>query len=132
MPIMTGALASVSPTLASHASGLNQLIMQVSQGLGLAGLTAMVTAQRAKLMADRAALIAPDGTSVDSRILAWQDQGLGGLLGLWAQITNQVQAQTYSNAFRVVAVLVIGGALLALLLPSGPPAATGARAPAMH
>jgi EmrB/QacA subfamily drug resistance transporter len=133
MPIMTGALASVPTTLAPHASGLNQLIMQVSQGLGLAGLAAMVTAQRAQLMADRAALIAPDGANADPRILAMQEQGPAGLLGLWGQVTNQVQAQTYSNAFLAVAVLVAGGALLTFFLPSRPPANTGDATPAaMH
>jgi hypothetical protein len=133
MPIMTGALASVPTTLAPHASGLNQLIMQVSQGLGLAGLAAMVTAQRAQLMADRAALIAPDGANADPRILAMREQGRAGLLGLWGQVTNQVQAQTYSNAFLAVAMLVAGGALLTFFLPSGPPANTGDPTPAaMH
>ena len=44
-----------------------------------------------------------------------------GLIGLWQQLSNQVQAQTYSHAFILAGVLTLLGAGLAFFLPSGRP-----------
>jgi EmrB/QacA subfamily drug resistance transporter len=122
MPIMTGGMAAVPVSLADYASGFSTLVQRVSAGLGLAGMTALITMQHAQIMTDRSGLLAPDGANADPRVLAMEAHGQQGLLGLWQQLNNQVQAQTYSNAFVLAGVLTLLGAGLALFLPSGRPA----------
>ncbi len=121
MPIMTGGMAAVPASLADYASGFSTLVQRVSAGLGLAGMTALITIQHAQLMADRSGLLSPDGADADPRVVAMQGTGQQGLLGLWQQLTNQVQAQTYSNAFILAGGLTLLGAALAFFLPSGRP-----------
>jgi EmrB/QacA subfamily drug resistance transporter len=130
MPIMTGGMSAVPARLADHASGFSTLIQRVSAGLGLAGMTALITVQHAQIMADRSGLLAPDGADADPRVVAMQATGQEGLLGLWQQLSNQVQAQTYSNAFVLAAVLTLVGAGLAFFLPTGRP--TSGDAPVVH
>lgn len=130
MPIMTGGMSAVPPRLADHASGFSTLIQRVSAGLGLAGMTAMITVQHAQIMADRSGLLAPDGADADPRVVAMQATGQPGLLGLWQQLSDQVQAQTYSNAFLVAAALTLVGVGLAFFLPAGRP--TSGDAPVVH
>jgi MFS family permease len=126
MPIMTGGMSAVPPQLADYASGFSTLIQRVSAGLGLAGMTAMITAQHAQIMADRSGLLSPDGADADPRVVAMQTAGPERLLGLWQQLGNQVQAQTYSNAFIAAGALTLAGAVLAFFLPSGRPSPGGA------
>jgi EmrB/QacA subfamily drug resistance transporter len=126
MPIMTGGMSAVPPHLADYASGFNTLIQRVSAGLGLAGMTAMITAQHAQIMTDRSGLLSPDGADADPRVVAMQAAGQKGLLGLWQQLGNEVQAQTYSNAFIVAGALTLVSAVLAFFLPSGRPSPGGA------
>jgi EmrB/QacA subfamily drug resistance transporter len=125
MPIMTGGMSAVPPQLADYASGFNTLIQRVSAGLGLAGMTAMITAQHAQIMTDRSGLLSPDGADAEPRVVAMQAAGPERLLGLWQQLGNQVQAQTYSNAFIVAGALTLVGAVLAFFLPSGRPSPGG-------
>ena len=121
MPIMTGGMAAVPASLADYASGFSTLIQRVSAGLGLAGMTAMITMQQAQIMSDRSGLLSPDGADADPRVIAMQAVGQKGLLGLWQQLGNEVQAQTYSNAFIVAGALTMISAILAFFLPSGRP-----------
>jgi EmrB/QacA subfamily drug resistance transporter len=132
MPIMTGGMSAVPPHLADYASGFSTLVQRVSAGLGLAGMTAMVTVQHAQLMADRAGLLSATGADADPRLVAMRAGGGGtGLLPLWQALGNQVQAQTYSNAFLVAGGLTLAGVALALFLPSGRPSGGGDR-PVAH
>ncbi|HTK61933.1 MAG TPA: DHA2 family efflux MFS transporter permease subunit [Pseudonocardia sp.] len=126
MPIMTGGMAAVPPRLADYASGFSTLVQRVSAGLGLAGMTAMITVQHAQIMADRSGLLSPVGADADPRVAAMQATGQQGLLGLWQQLSNEVQAQTYSDAFVLAAALTLVGAGLAFFLPTGRPASAGA------
>ncbi|HEY1968643.1 MAG TPA: MDR family MFS transporter [Pseudonocardia sp.] len=131
MPIMTGGMSAVPPHLADYASGFSTLIQRVSAGLGLAGMTAMITVQHAQLMADRAGLLSATGANADPRLVAMRANGETGLIGLWQQLGNQVQAQTYSNAFLVAGGLTLAGVALALFLPTGRPTGGGDR-PVAH
>jgi EmrB/QacA subfamily drug resistance transporter len=126
MPIMTGGMSAVPPQLADYASGFNTLIQRVSAGLGLAGMTAMITVQHAQIMTDRSGLLSPDGADADPRVVAMQAGGPDQLLGLWQQLGYEVAAQTYSNAFIVAGALTLAGAALAFFLPSGRPTPGGA------
>ena len=61
MPIMTGGIAAIPPSLVSHAGAFNNVVQRTTAALGLAILTAMVTNQQAQQIEDRTAMI-PAGT----------------------------------------------------------------------
>jgi len=121
MPIMTGGLSALPADVSDSGSAFNTLVQRVSSAFGLAMLTAMVTVDRAQFMADRSALLQSSGADADPRIIAMQADGPSGLIPLWQQLTLQVQAQAYSNAFFVAGSVTLAGVLLALFLRSGQP-----------
>ena len=123
MPIMTGGLAALSGPLGDSGSAFNTLTQRVSQSFGVALLTALITADRAQFTADRTLLIDANGANADPRITALRQQGQQALIPLWTEIGNKAQALAYSNAFLLVAWIALAGTILALLLPSGKPAA---------
>jgi hypothetical protein len=106
-------------------------VQRVSSALGLAALTAMVTANQAQFMADRSALLQGSGADADPRIVEMQAQGPSGLIPLWQQLTSHVQSQAYSNAFFLAGCITFGGILLALFLRKGAPSAGGEK-PMVH
>jgi EmrB/QacA subfamily drug resistance transporter len=122
MPIMTGGLSSVPAALNDSAGALNTLSQRVSQAFSTALLTAMINSDRSQFFADRAALIDGTGPDVLPAVQKMQQQGPGGLVGLWQQVGNHAQTDAYANAYLLTAVLVFVGALLALTLPTGRPA----------
>jgi predicted MFS family arabinose efflux permease len=131
MPIMTGGLSSLPSEFSGAGNAFNTLAQRVSSALGLAMITAMVTADRAQFWADRSGLLIGSGANADPRIAQMQQQGQSGLIPLWQEVSNQVQAQAYSKAFAVTGCVVLAGAALAFLLRSGRPAA-GADKPMAH
>jgi EmrB/QacA subfamily drug resistance transporter len=131
MPIMTGGLSTLPAEVSDSGSTVNTLVQRVSSAFGLALMTAMVTANQAQFMSDRSALLQGSGADADPRIIAMQAQGPSGLIPLWQQLTLQVQAQTYSNAFFLAGCATLAGVVLALFLRRGAPAA-GADKPMAH
>jgi hypothetical protein len=124
MPIMTGGISALPPAIVSAGSAFNTIAQRVTAALGLAALTALVTAQQAQLMADRAALLAGVGPSIDPRVFAMQQQGPGGLLQLWQTLQTEVEAQAYSNVFLIAGLCTLSGSFLALRLRHGRPKPT--------
>jgi EmrB/QacA subfamily drug resistance transporter len=131
MPVMTGGLSSVPRALSDVGSAINTLTMRVSSALGLAMISALVTADRAQFWADRSALLPGIGADVDPRIVQMQEQGQSALIPLWQQLTYRVQTAAYSNAFFVSACIALAGVVLALSFRSGRPA-SGADKPMVH
>jgi EmrB/QacA subfamily drug resistance transporter len=131
MPIMTGGLSSLPSEFSGAGNAFNTLAQRVSSALGLAMITAMVTADRAQFWADRSGLLIGSGANADPRIAQMEQQGQSGLIPLWQEVSNQVQAQAYSKAFVVTGCVVLAGAALAFLLRSGP-APAGADKPMAH
>ncbi|HEY2204202.1 MAG TPA: MDR family MFS transporter [Pseudonocardia sp.] len=119
MPIMTGGISALPPEIVNSGSAFNTLTQRVTAALGLAVLTALATGQQAQFMADRAALLQPNGADIDSRIMQMQGQGQGGLLPLWQQLQVEVEAQAYSNVFLVAGWCTLAGVGLALFLRNG-------------
>ena len=130
MPIMTSGISSLPPSTMSTGSAFNTLFQRVSSALGLAALTAMATAQRAQIMADRAALMSGQGANADPRVLTMQQQGPGGLIPLWRQLGVEVQAQVDANVFLLAGAAALVGAFLALFLRHGRPTAATDISPA--
>jgi EmrB/QacA subfamily drug resistance transporter len=121
MPIMTAGLSSLPSHLNNSGSAFNTLFQRVSSALGVGAMTALTTFQQSQFMADRSSLLRSGGADADPRILAMQQQGAGGLLGMWRQLQSEVLAQTYSNMFLVITILTTIGIPLAFLLQSGRP-----------
>jgi EmrB/QacA subfamily drug resistance transporter len=119
MPIMTGGLSSLPPSMTSAGSAFNNLVQRVSMALGLAALTAMATAQQAQFMADRSALLESAGEQINPQLQAMQQQGLLGLYPLMQRTQLDVLAETYSNVFLVAGVCTLLGVILAFMLRSG-------------
>jgi EmrB/QacA subfamily drug resistance transporter len=125
MPIMTGGIAALPPTIVNSGSAFNTVFQRVSAALGLAVLTGLATVQQAQFMTDRAVLLQSTGPTVDPRILALQQHGQAGLLPLWQQLQVEVAAQAYSNIFLISAILTLLGVPFAFLLRSGHTAGGG-------
>jgi EmrB/QacA subfamily drug resistance transporter len=119
MPIMTGGLAALPPEIVSAGSAFNTIAQRVTAALGLAALTALATGEQAQIMADRSALLSPNGANADPRVLAMEHRGPGGLIQLWQQLNVQVEAQAYSNVFLIAGTSTLVGTLLALRLRHG-------------
>jgi EmrB/QacA subfamily drug resistance transporter len=119
MPIMTGGISSLPPNIVNAGSAFNTLTQRVTAALGLAALTALATAQQAQFMADRSALLQPNGPSINPQILTMEKQGQAGLIPLWQQLQIEVQAQAYSNVFLVAGICTLAGVLLAFFLRHG-------------
>ena len=119
MPVMTSGLAALPNALTDSGSAMNNVVRQVSSSVSVAVFTSLLAIWQAQLLADRGALI-PD--SVNSPAFnAAAGQGTAGLQGLYQQLQSYVATESYADIFIVVAVLCAAGAVLALLLRSGPP-----------
>ncbi|MBB6377174.1 EmrB/QacA subfamily drug resistance transporter [Pseudonocardia eucalypti] len=131
MPVMTGGLSALPNAFTDVGSAISTLTQRVSSALGLAVLTAIVTADRAQLWADRSGLLAGSGADINPRVAQLQQQGDPGLIQLWQQLSNQVQTQAYGNAFAIAGTVTLAAVAFAFLLRSGRPAA-GADKPMAH
>jgi EmrB/QacA subfamily drug resistance transporter len=126
MPIMTGGLAVIPPEKTSRASAVNNVVMRVTQALGLAVMTAVLTAQEAQQYADRGSLLPTGDRGLPQ--LAHAARGPLGVYGLYEQTQAQVFAGAMDDLFLITAALTALGVFLALLLGSRPAgaASTGA------
>jgi hypothetical protein len=127
MPIMAAALSTLPAELADSGSAFNTLTQRISGAFGIAGMTSLITANRSQFMADRSALLSGN----EPNLIGFQTSGPTGPLALWQQLSVSVQAQAYGSAFLVAGWMALAGAVLALRLPSGPPAG-GADKPVAH
>ncbi|WP_037074664.1 DHA2 family efflux MFS transporter permease subunit [Pseudonocardia spinosispora] len=120
MPIMTGGISSLPPSIVGSGSAFNTLTQRVTAALGLAALTALATAQQAEGMINRSELLASAGPELDPRIKAMESQGgQAGLIPLMERLQLDVQAQSYSNVFLVAGICTLAGVLLAFFLRNG-------------
>ena len=122
MPIMTAGLAAIPATRVNTGSAFNNVMRNVAGALGVAGLTAILTIQRAQQMAGRAALL-PANTPTP-HIGQPGTPDWVGLYALYQQVTKQVFAGAIDDVFLIAAALFAVSALAALLLRSGPAPAT--------
>jgi EmrB/QacA subfamily drug resistance transporter len=120
MPIMTGGLSSLPPSRVDGASAFNTVIQRSSSAIGLAAMTALMTAQQSQGYADRAGMMPTDTAGS-----ATTSGGTSSMLGEYVQ-QSQLQSQVFDTSFgdlMLVTTALTGVAvLLALLLPSGRPA----------
>jgi EmrB/QacA subfamily drug resistance transporter len=118
MPILTEGVAVIPLTRSNAASALNNVVQRVSGALGLAMLTAILTTQQTQQMAGRAALL-PTTTPVphlgDATVPDWL-----GAYALYQQTQLQVFVGAIDDLFLIATGLSALGALIALLLRSGP------------
>jgi EmrB/QacA subfamily drug resistance transporter len=120
MPIMSGGLASVPAESADAASSFNTLTQRVSQSLGLGILNAFLVSTSAQVLADRSGVLG-EYASDNPQLVAMQEQGPAGVLGLYQQMAGAAQTDAYSQAFFAIGLICLAGAVLALFLRSGKP-----------
>jgi EmrB/QacA subfamily drug resistance transporter len=113
MPVMTGGLSALSHDLTSSGSSINTVIQRVSAALGLAGLTALATAQQSTLAAARQGLLSASNPQ-------FSHLGFGQLYGLYRRTQVEVLANSYSNVFLLTGALTAVAAVGGLFLRSGP------------
>ena len=129
MPIMTGGISALPPSLVSHAGAFNNVVQRTTAALGLAVLTAMVSNQQAQQIEDRTALV-PSGVPMP-QLGAPTDGGVAGLLAVYQETQTQVFVSALNDMYIVTAVITAAGVVLALMLHHGPaPAAPEDPAPA--
>jgi hypothetical protein len=118
MPIFTSGIAAIPVDKSNIASALNNVVRNVAGALGVAGLTAILTIQRAEQMAGRAALVpantptphvGPPGTP------DWM-----GPFAVYQKTTAEVFVGAIDDLFLICAALAALAALGALWLRSGP------------
>jgi EmrB/QacA subfamily drug resistance transporter len=132
MPIMTGGLAAIPVARVNAGSAFNNVMRNVAGALGVAGLTAILTMQRAQQMAGRAALLPPN-TPVPHLGPPGTPDWVSRY-ALYQQTDKQVFAGAIDDLFLIAAALFVVSALAALLLRTGPAPATpsGSSPPAME
>jgi MFS family permease len=113
MSVMTGGLSSLPHDLTSSGSSINTLFQRVSAALGLAGLTAMATAQQSTLNAGRSALLSGSHPGLGHL-------GFDQMYGVYRSTQLQVLAESYSNVFILTGILTLVAAAGGLFLRSGP------------
>ncbi|HZE01872.1 MAG TPA: hypothetical protein VE155_08905, partial [Pseudonocardiaceae bacterium] len=118
MPILTGGVAVIPLTRSNAASALNNVVQRVSGALGLAMLTAILTTQRAQQLAGRAALL--PATTPTPQIGGPTVPGWVDTYALYQQTQLQVFVGAIDDLFLISTGLSALGALVALLLRSGP------------
>jgi EmrB/QacA subfamily drug resistance transporter len=120
MTVMTAGISAVDSADTNQASALVNVARQVGGALGLAAYSALATAQQAKLLADRAPLLASTGPNLDPPVMAMQQHGPGGLIPLWQRLQSEIQAQTDSNIFLITSALTGAMIFFAFFLPAEP------------
>jgi hypothetical protein len=129
MPVTTGGLASVPVSEVNSGSAFNNVVQRTAAALGLAVLTAIVTATQAQMLSDRSALVGP-GTPIPT-LGPGQEGHVLGLSLTYQQTANQSFVGALDNLMVLTTVITLVGAALALLLRSGKvPAAQADPAPA--
>ena len=102
MPITSAGLAAIPPTQANAASAFNNVIQRTAGALGVAVFTAIITVQRAQLMAGRAALL-PDNTPIPQ--LGADTPRWLGIYAVYQQTDLQVYADAIDNLFLIATVI---------------------------
>lgn len=123
MSVMTGGLSSLPHDLTSTGSSINTVAQRVSAALGLAGLTALATAQQSDLSAGRGSLLTASNPQL-------AHLGYAQLYGVSRSTNLQVLASSYSNLFLLTGLITCLAAVGGLFLRSGPAPKTGG--PAVH
>jgi EmrB/QacA subfamily drug resistance transporter len=121
MPVMTAGMSALPPDIVSDGSAINTLTQRVVAAIGLAGVNALNTIQKAQLFADRTAMTTPTGATENPQVVQLQSQGPSGLIPLFKELTAQVASQVYSNTFLIIGVVVLVTSPLAFLLPKARP-----------
>jgi EmrB/QacA subfamily drug resistance transporter len=125
MPIMTAGIAGLPTALTSSGSAMNNVAQRVSSSIAVAVFGGLIASQQAQLLSDRGALLGDNVNSLP-QLQAAAAKGTEGLLSVYQQLQKYIVSETYANSFLTVAIMSAAGALLALLLRSGPPQAAPA------
>ncbi|MGH3768313.1 MAG: DHA2 family efflux MFS transporter permease subunit, partial [Pseudonocardiaceae bacterium] len=122
MPIFTSGIAAIPVAQSNIASAFNNVVRNVAGALGVAGLTAILTIQRAQQLAGRAESV-PANTPTPQLGPPGTPDWLG-TYAVYRQTTAEVFVGAIDDLFLICAVLAALAAVGALWLRSGPAPAT--------
>ena len=131
MPIMTNGLSAVPPENTSGASAFNNLVQRTSSAMGLAAMTALMTAQQAQGMSDMGGLMGNQDTTATTAGGTTGTTGTGGTASILRQYsldqaaTGQVFTTAFDNLMLITATLSAVAVGFALLLKNKKPSGTG-------
>lgn len=112
MSVQSSGLAALDPYLTSSGTAFLNVVQRVAGGLGLAAISAVVTAQQSQITADRFSFIHTGDPQV-ARL------GVPGLYQLATTISREVLATSITSLFHITTWLTLLAAGLALFMRSG-------------
>jgi EmrB/QacA subfamily drug resistance transporter len=123
IPLLAGAVSALPKELVAAGIVFRTLTQRVVAALGLAILTAMLSARQVQHMADRSALV--DSTDAHQNPpFAHLTSQPTGLLALWQQTTIRSAADAYSDVFLVIGLATLASIPLVFLARWGEPPRT--------
>ena len=135
MPIMTNGLSAVPPQNTSGASAFNNLVQRTSSAMGLAAMTALMTAQQAQGMSDMGGLMgaqggpsAQGGAGAGAAAAGGASDGTSAIIHnymLDQSATGQVFTTAFDDLMLITAGLSAVAVVFALFLGNKKPAAGG-------
>ncbi|MDT7676427.1 MAG: hypothetical protein QOD82_4329, partial [Pseudonocardiales bacterium] len=114
IPLLGGAVAALPKELLAVGTVFRTLTQRVVAALGLAILTALLSARQAQHMADRSALIESADAHRNLPFAPLTSQPTG-LLALWQETTIRSAANAYSDVFLVVGLATLASIPLVFL-----------------
>jgi len=100
------------------------LVQRVVAALGLALLTAMVSARQSQHMADRSALLQSGAVDRPASLARMADQGRSHLLAWWQAATIRSAADAYSDVFLLLGIVTLASIPLVFIARWGEPPET--------
>jgi EmrB/QacA subfamily drug resistance transporter len=124
IPVLGGAVSALPRELLAVGTVFRTMVQRVVAALGLAVLTAMVSARQTQHMADRSALLQSGDVDRPASIARVTGQGRSGLLELWQATTIRSAADAYSDVFLLLGIVTLASIPLVFIARWGQPPET--------
>jgi EmrB/QacA subfamily drug resistance transporter len=124
IPLLGGAVSALPRELLAAGIVFRTLVQRVVAALGLAVLTAMLSARQAQYTADRFGLLEWTDAKGNPALQAVLARGQSGRLALWQETMIRSSTAAYSDVFLLLGVLTLLSVPLVFLARWGTPAAT--------
>jgi EmrB/QacA subfamily drug resistance transporter len=124
IPVLGGAVSALPAELLGVGIVFRTVVQRVVAALGLALLTAMVSARQSQHMADRSALLQSGAVDRPASLARMADQGRSHLLAWWQATTIRSAADAYSDVFLVLGIVTLASIPLVFIARWGEPPET--------
>jgi EmrB/QacA subfamily drug resistance transporter len=118
MPVITAGTSALPRALTSAGSSVNNVMQRLASSVAIAVFGSLNASSGAQIMSGRSALIGADPYAA-AQVAGAAGGGQAGMLGAYESLNQQVITQTYANGFYIVAIMALGGIVLAAFMRSG-------------